>query len=48
MEEQEKHLVQFKCKLCGEPFEAPQGSRQELCDKCLVKQVRGKKTKAKA
>lgn len=36
----------YHCRICGTPFEAPQGSRRYLCDKHLLERVRagGKQT----
>ncbi len=39
-----KPVLKFTCLRCGNKFDAEQGSRCELCDKCLAERVRaGKK-----
>ena len=41
----EENKIVFKCKECGKPFLAQQGSRRKFCDNCLVEKVCHKKKK---
>ncbi len=41
-------ILEFICVECSAHFKAKQGSRRQLCDKCLCKAVKSGKKKAKA
>ncbi len=36
-------IIKYSCTCCGVEFDAPQGSRRYLCDRCVAERVTGGK-----